>query len=507
MKVLMQNRHPALWVGGDQIQLEATLTALRVLGVDVQFCYEAEPDLSAYDVVHLFNLPTAWTYLQCMNAQRQQKPVVVSAIYQETEWFAPYSVHQEILDCACKVICLSVGEVERIARHLVCDERKVKIVPNGVDPLFAKENVEPYRLPIGKEYVLCVGRILNDKNQLMLARACRDLNLPLVLAGEESDPQYAAEIKQIENLNCVFLGVNSKAELLPIYKGAKVLACVSKAEAYPMVVLEAALAGCNIVLTSGSAAMKDWPNIEVCDPFDLASISAAVAKQMAHPRNRALVQHVAQYTWEWVAKEIKAVYEEVRATSILRRVPETGAQRITADLNAFSHPQKERALGQTCLFPAWADFHLGNIVTAQRSLETFERIGGERGYIVDLFIRSAADYALDLYLRHQSYEIGRQFLRCVFSHLPPTLTDLSRMEFAAVGRFNALAAFKLFAMRPQPTVTVYALRAIRYDRKWLSNGGLISIAFQSLAGAKGRKLYQSTKQHAHRPIQTQEAPK
>lgn len=499
----MQNRHPALWVGGDQIQLEATQTALRVLGVDVQFSYEPEPDLAEYDVVHLFNLPTAWTYLQSVNAQRQQKPIVISAIYQETEWFAPYSIHQKTLDYTTKVICLSAGEVERMERHLTCDEHKVTIVPNGVDPLFAKEDVEPYRLPDGREYVLCVGRIHDDKNQLLLARACRSLDLPLILVGEESDPRYAAEIRHLKNLNCVYLGVKSKSELLPIYKGAKVLACVSKAEAYPMVVLEAALSGCNIVLTSGSAAMKDWPNIELCDPSDLASISSAVAKQMTRPRSCTLVQHVAQYTWEWVAKEVKAVYDEALAMPFLQHIPEIGTARITADLNAFPHAQKERALEQTCLFPAWTDFYLGNTVAACRSLETFERIGGERGYIAELFIRSVADYALDPYLKHQSYEAGRQFLRCVFSHLPPALADLSGMEFAALGRFNALAAFKLFAMQPQPMVTVHALRAVRYDRRWLSNGGLRSIAFQSLAGARGRNLYRSTKQRVHQIMKTQ----
>jgi hypothetical protein len=287
---------------------------------------------------------------------------------------------------------------------------------------------------------------------------------------------------------------------LPIYKGAKVLACVSKTEVYPMVVLEGALSGCNIVLTSGSAAMKDWPTIELCDPADPASISSAVARQMTRPRSRVLVEHVAQFTWEWVAKQVKAVYDETLATSLPQHIREINEKRIPGDLDTFSNAQKERALEEVCLLPAWIDFENGNIVTACRSLEIYERIVGEQPCLSEIFIRSIASYAMDLYTKHQSYRAGRQFLRYVFSNLSRSLSDLAAMELAALGRLNALVAFKMFAVRPQPMVAMHAIRAVRYDSRWLSNRGLSSIALQSMLGTRARNLYCSIKRLVHQTI-------
>ena len=42
--------------GGDTVQIEKTKEQLEKLGVEVDISLELEPDLSAYDLVHLTNV-------------------------------------------------------------------------------------------------------------------------------------------------------------------------------------------------------------------------------------------------------------------------------------------------------------------------------------------------------------------------------------------------------------------------------------------------------------------
>ena len=83
MKVLFQSRIDLFTRrGGDTVQMERTAEALRRLGVEVKIDCSANPDLSNYDLVHLFNIDwPAQVYLQAKNAKKQGKPVVFSPIH------------------------------------------------------------------------------------------------------------------------------------------------------------------------------------------------------------------------------------------------------------------------------------------------------------------------------------------------------------------------------------------------------------------------------------------
>ena len=83
MKVLMQIRSNAFELsGGDTIQMLKTKEALEKLGIEVDISLSLRPDVSGYDVIHLFNLTRVQeTYVQLKNAKAAHKPVVLSTIY------------------------------------------------------------------------------------------------------------------------------------------------------------------------------------------------------------------------------------------------------------------------------------------------------------------------------------------------------------------------------------------------------------------------------------------
>jgi len=87
MKVLMQGRIGLLdAMGGDRIQIENTAEQLRKLGVEVDITTTINPDVSDFDLVHVFQLDwTPETHFMAKNAKRYQKPLVLSPIHHNVD--------------------------------------------------------------------------------------------------------------------------------------------------------------------------------------------------------------------------------------------------------------------------------------------------------------------------------------------------------------------------------------------------------------------------------------
>ena len=83
MKVLFQSRKTLYSVpGGDTTQIMKTKEYLEKLGVAVDVSLELTPDVSKYDIVHVFNLMRPQElYLQVKNAKKYEKRVALSTIY------------------------------------------------------------------------------------------------------------------------------------------------------------------------------------------------------------------------------------------------------------------------------------------------------------------------------------------------------------------------------------------------------------------------------------------
>ena len=75
MKVLFQTRTNLFEApGGDMVQMLKTKEFLEKLGIKVDISLELEPDLTGYDLVHLFNLMEPQDiYIQMLNAKKQNQ--------------------------------------------------------------------------------------------------------------------------------------------------------------------------------------------------------------------------------------------------------------------------------------------------------------------------------------------------------------------------------------------------------------------------------------------------
>ena len=81
-RVLLQIRSDAFTrPGGDTVQLEKTVEALRALGVNAEISTETEPPLTGFDLVHLFNMTSPLQpYLQAVHAKRHGTPKSVAEL-------------------------------------------------------------------------------------------------------------------------------------------------------------------------------------------------------------------------------------------------------------------------------------------------------------------------------------------------------------------------------------------------------------------------------------------
>ena len=95
-----------------------------------------------------------------------------------------------------------------------------------------------------------------------------------------------------DSTNIKYVGALSDIELVKTYKKAKVFALPSLVEGVGMVSMEAALYGCEIVLTNIGAPKEYWDNKALLvDPYSIDSIGKAVVECMKYGHSQPELSH------------------------------------------------------------------------------------------------------------------------------------------------------------------------------------------------------------------------
>ncbi len=342
--------------GGDTTQVLKTAEALRKAGCHVDVSTDLEPDLSDYDLVHLFNLGRPQeVYLQSVNAKRQGKRIALSTIhvsYTEYERRAGppatrlaanvlrpgqleylkvlaralknreankgtrallahgyENLQSKIIGMADVLLPNSESEMRRVASEFPSHPGKpYVVVPNAVDAeLFDPRLAGPVSQEAEdlKGSVLCVGRIEGRKCQLNLVRAMRELPWPLVLIGNPAPNHlsYYRRVKHEAGPNTRFIDRIEHNRLPPFYRAARIHALVSWMETTGLSSLEAAAMGCNIVITGKGDTRDYFGDLAFyCEPDSVESIRRAIVKAHETPASRELAALVRErFTWDKTA--------------------------------------------------------------------------------------------------------------------------------------------------------------------------------------------------------------
>jgi glycosyltransferase-like protein len=233
---------------------------------------------------------------------------------------------------------LVVSEVWRqwLARELGRDAR---LVGNGVDTKRFSPTPDAtdaalrarLNLPPGTPVLLAVGGIEERKNTVRLLEAFRALQSQhqscLVIAGGASlldhdayQARFAQALAQSDLPDGAVVRIGPwPQELMPaLYRAATALVFPSTKEGFGLVVLEAMASGVPVV-TSGIAPFTEYlgdDDVLWCDPFDTASIAAAMARSLDPLRRRQLAAHgfriAARHDWMSTARAHLTTYEDLR---------------------------------------------------------------------------------------------------------------------------------------------------------------------------------------------------
>ena len=388
MRVLMVNTFENRAAGGDMVQLKKTKQYLEKLGVEVDVCCSPRPDARGYDLVHIFNMWFPHQTLAQLKAIRlltPNIPVVMSPIYwnmTEKAWadvavpqifansttaeelesrlkqlatdkllvggrrrseasepnFSGYTQYQlQIMDMVDYLLPLSNAEMLNLRQTLKV-QKPFNVVPNGAE-IEVFENAKPdwfvkkYKI---RDFVLMVGLVEARKNQLMLLHALKDEGVPVVIVGRNYDPTYLRLCHKYAPDKTLFIDHLPHEQLASAFKAAQVHALPSWMECASLANIEAALAGCSLVVSDRTSEPEYYgKNAYYCDPASVDSIRRAVQSARrnrtadAPKREQLRQQFLTQYTWQSAAEKTLRGYEATLAL----RAPAGASKPVAVDIS------------------------------------------------------------------------------------------------------------------------------------------------------------------------------
>lgn len=298
MRIAFLNRGREAHPGGDVIQLDATMAALRKLGVECDDVGWDVPRLREYDLCHMMHCQFSWSWGNFNAIKDAGKKYVLTPIYYPGCLFEGITKDQlhEMLRDAELLLPFSHEEVNDMLGYLPTDliGGHCRIIPNGTDLSFYRENGDPELDANGD--VLCVSaRGPSDKNIDQIRRACE-------LAG----------------LNFYCATAVLHADLPEVYAGYRIFVNASDSERMSLTIGEALCTGCRVLATKHNRG-NEWygPGLYTFDPQESVETLAARIQAVDRlsdgqwdwsPNAKARL-----LTWDLVAAQLKSVYEQVLA--------------------------------------------------------------------------------------------------------------------------------------------------------------------------------------------------
>jgi len=332
MRVTHVLRYDAgLYRGGGEIKAQRTREALAGLGVDVRVFEPLKDDLG--DVVHFFgSMGYYWTLAQ--HCQRLRVPYVCSPIFVtprspgRLRWrrfrlqLLQGKSNLSRLFASAEELYFQTGREQANFEAFYGGARTKVRVPNGVEPRFAQGDADAFRrrYGIGGPFVLQTGTLGPNKHQLDLIRAVRGLDVDLVLMGRVNDARYLEACRKEANARVHFLDpVPHDDLLLPgAYAAADVFCLPSSDDIFANAAMEAAAAGCRLVLGDGWGGQEiygDWAAWVTPDRPDQIRQAIQSALHRPHESNSQSRHFLAAYSWGSVAALLKTRYEGVAASA------------------------------------------------------------------------------------------------------------------------------------------------------------------------------------------------
>ncbi|WP_114936376.1 glycosyltransferase family 4 protein [Mucilaginibacter endophyticus] len=229
---------------------------------------------------------------------------------------------------ADKIISISQKTKDDLVELLAIDPKKIKVIYQGCDPVFAVEQIaeqkstvkEKYNLP--NRYILSVGTIEERKNLLLTVKALKNVvnDIPLVVVGKET--QYTQQVKAYITANnlsyrVIFLKDVTFAELPAVYQQASVFVYPSRYEGFGIPILEALNSGIPVIAATGSCLEEaGGPDSLYVSPDDDAGLAEKINSVLANEllRQNMIIKgraYATNFTEDKLSRQLMQLYQNI----------------------------------------------------------------------------------------------------------------------------------------------------------------------------------------------------
>jgi glycosyltransferase involved in cell wall biosynthesis len=331
MKILI-NPYPHIFQnkGGIQKRVLDHLRLLSEKGHRIEI-FNSNISVKNFDILTTFK-PQYGNYDIFLEAKKNKLKTVTHVIHEMPNSYFRYlaekysskipffvsNFRRRIIENSDALIALSDLEKRFLIKKYNIKESSVFVVPNAINThLFLKEktNIFLEKYNIKEPYILSVGRIEPNKNQLSIAKAVKDLGIKLVLIGEKIDKEYVRKVEKHDFVQIIEDITYSSEELISAYKNASVFVLASFKEISPNSVIEAALCCNSVICTQNTFSIKQYfqEEIEYINPNSIEDIKTKIKKVLYNNEINGNVKQIALdiFSEEIVTEQHLKIYSDL----------------------------------------------------------------------------------------------------------------------------------------------------------------------------------------------------
>ncbi len=259
-------------------------------------------------------------------------PVVVSARGSDVNLFKEFPLIRQliawVLERADAVIVVSHA-LKQVSKGLGVDERKIHIIPNGVDPeKFFPIPQEEARNKIGfiegsRSLVLSVCHLTKNKGLdvlleglALLTQTSPSLKWSLYIVGDGAERERLERLVQSLGLvsSVKFCGPVSHEQLAWYFNAANVCCLLSEREGWPNVIVESLACGTPVVATSvgGIPEIITSSKVGILVQRQPEQIAKALKVSLERDWSKSnILAHAQQFRWNQTADAVKEVFQSL----------------------------------------------------------------------------------------------------------------------------------------------------------------------------------------------------